>query len=75
MYILLNTVASGIREIMSRCVELERENPTKKYIHLEVGQPNFKTPTHIIDATINALKNGTYKDILIYNACMYCLYD
>lgn len=50
--------ASGIRDIMVRAAKLDLDASKEKVIHLEVGQPDFKTPTHIIDATIKALHDG-----------------
>ena len=46
---------SGIREIM----DLAWQTPT--CIHLEVGEPDFATPTHIIDAAADALRGGWTK--------------
>jgi len=46
---------------MSTCMELERQHPLKRFIHLEVGQPNFNTPPHIIEATYKALQDGSTK--------------
>eukprot|EP01035_Chromulina_nebulosa_P057520 gene57520-78806_t len=43
---------SGIRDIMLRASELQK---THEIVHLEVGQPNFSTPVHIIESTIAAL--------------------
>lgn len=47
---------SGIREIMSKAAHMEKNGG--KVIHLEVGQPNFPSPTPAIDATIKALQDG-----------------
>jgi aspartate/methionine/tyrosine aminotransferase len=46
---------SGIREIMDVAAQAEKEGPL---IHLEVGQPDFATPPHILEATIKALRDG-----------------
>lgn len=43
---------SGIREIM----DLARTIPD--VIHLEVGQPDFDTPAHIVEATCEAARQG-----------------
>lgn len=43
---------SGIRRMVNRAAELE------DVIHLSLGQPDFPTPPHIIDAHIHALKAG-----------------
>ena len=54
----LNLPGSGIRDIMNRAWEMDRLSPSHPVVHLEVGQPNFSTPPHIIKATINALNDG-----------------
>jgi aspartate aminotransferase/aminotransferase len=46
---------SGIREVMELAGKLEG------VIHLEVGEPSFGTPTHIIDAALAAAKTGSTK--------------
>lgn len=43
---------SGIREIMD--LAAEREN----VVHLEVGQPDFPTPQHIVEAAVAAARGG-----------------
>jgi aspartate aminotransferase len=43
---------------MSKGAELELKFPAHPVIHLEVGQPNFETPKHVIDATIHSLLKG-----------------
>lgn len=43
---------SGIREIMDLAWEIPEA------IHLEVGEPNFDTPRHIVDAAMQAVGNG-----------------
>jgi aspartate/methionine/tyrosine aminotransferase len=48
---------SGIREIMDLSSHLEN------IIHLEVGQPDFKTPSHIVKATCSYLSKGYTKYI------------
>jgi aspartate aminotransferase/aminotransferase len=50
-----NMPRSGIREIM----ELAAGIPD--VIHLEVGEPNFDTPKHIVDAAIGAVRGGFTK--------------
>lgn len=37
---------------------MDIESPLNPVIHLEVGQPNFKTPVFIVEATIKALQDG-----------------
>jgi aspartate/methionine/tyrosine aminotransferase len=46
---------SGIREIMDMACKIEN------VIHLEIGQPDFATPDHIIDATCSYVKKGYTK--------------
>lgn len=46
---------SGIREIMDLASRVEGA------IHLEVGEPNFNTPDHIIEAAAQAAKDGFTK--------------
>jgi aspartate aminotransferase len=48
----LNTPASGIREIVNKAVHI------KDAIRLEVGQPDFETPRHIVEATHQAMLEG-----------------
>ena len=43
---------SGIREIFTLTETLEN------VIHLEIGEPNFDTPPHVIDAACSALRSG-----------------
>jgi aspartate aminotransferase/aminotransferase len=46
---------SGIREIMDLAWAVEKEGPV---IHLEVGQPDFATPEHIVEATCRYARQG-----------------
>jgi aspartate/methionine/tyrosine aminotransferase len=46
---------SGIREIMELASQIEGA------IHLEVGQPGFETPQHIVEAGIRGLQEGYTK--------------
>jgi aspartate/methionine/tyrosine aminotransferase len=50
-----NMPRSGIREIMELASELGN------IIHLEVGEPDFDTPKHIVNAAISALGGGYTK--------------
>jgi aspartate/methionine/tyrosine aminotransferase len=43
-------------KIMARANALEAQG--KSVVHLEIGQPDFKTPQNIIDAACNALNEG-----------------
>ena len=46
---------SGIREVMDLAIAAEKDGPL---IHLEVGQPDFATPSHIVEATCRAVREG-----------------
>ncbi|MFO7945576.1 MAG: pyridoxal phosphate-dependent aminotransferase [Armatimonadota bacterium] len=43
-------------EVLARAKELEAEG--RDMIHLEIGEPDFDTPQHIIDAACEALNSG-----------------
>ena len=43
-------------EVLARAAQLEAEG--RSIINLGIGQPDFKTPAHIVDAAIKALKDG-----------------
>jgi aspartate/methionine/tyrosine aminotransferase len=43
-------------EVLARAAELERKG--KSIINLGIGQPDFKTPAHIVEAAIRALRDG-----------------
>ncbi len=43
-------------EVLARARQLEREGRT--IIHLEIGEPDFDTPAHIIEAACEALHSG-----------------
>jgi DNA-binding transcriptional MocR family regulator len=47
---------SGIRKIMAKAWLLQASSPHERVIRLEVGQPNFATPQHVIDATVESLQ-------------------
>ncbi len=49
---------SQIRVVFDRARELEKQG--KNIIHLEIGRPDFNTPNHIVEAAIEALKNGKH---------------
>jgi aspartate aminotransferase/aminotransferase len=51
----LDIPRSGIREIMALSAEVE------DVIHLEVGQPDFPTPAHIVEATCRYVREGHTK--------------
>ena len=43
-------------EVLSRARNLETQG--KQIVHLEIGEPDFDTPSHIVDAGVQALKDG-----------------
>lgn len=43
-------------EVLARAAELERQG--RDIINLGIGQPDFKTPQHIVEAAIKALRDG-----------------
>ena len=49
-------------KILAEAKKLEGDG--KKIIHLSVGQPDFKTPIHILDATKKALDDGHHGYVL-----------
>lgn len=51
-----NLKGSPMFQMLARVEELE--NAGRDIIHFEIGDPDFDTPRHIIDAAINALNNG-----------------
>ena len=49
-------------KILADAKKLEKDG--KKIIHLSIGQPDFKTPKHIINSTIKALNDGHHGYVL-----------
>lgn len=43
-------------EVLARARELEKQG--KSVIHLEIGEPDFATPSHIVETAVNALRAG-----------------
>ncbi len=43
-------------EVLARAAELEREG--RNIINLGIGQPDFRTPNHIVEAAVKALRDG-----------------
>jgi aspartate/methionine/tyrosine aminotransferase len=43
-------------EVLARARELEKKG--KSIIHLEIGEPDFATPAHIVEEGVKALKGG-----------------
>jgi aspartate/methionine/tyrosine aminotransferase len=46
----------SVFDMLARATELEAQG--KPIIHLSIGQPDFKTPPHVVEAAIKALKDG-----------------
>ena len=51
-----NAPLSKIREIIAYAGSLEAAG--KRIIHLEIGEPDFDTPAHIVEACKKALDAG-----------------
>ncbi|GAG14120.1 unnamed protein product, partial [marine sediment metagenome] len=49
---------SQIRVMFDAAQKLEKQG--RKIIHLEIGRPDFNTPEHIVEATIDALRAGKH---------------
>lgn len=49
---------SQIRVVFDKARELEQQG--RHIIHLEIGRPDFDTPDHIVEAAIQALKEGKH---------------
>ena len=49
-------------KVLAEAKKLEKEG--KEIIHLSLGQPDFKTPGYIVDATIKALNEGHHGYVL-----------
>ena len=49
-------------KVLAEAKKLEKKG--KEIIHLSLGQPDFRTPEHIIDATIKALNEGHHGYVL-----------
>jgi aspartate aminotransferase len=43
-------------EVLSRARALERAG--RSVVHLEIGEPDFDTPQHVVDAAVDALRRG-----------------
>src|SRR6202790_3982275 len=43
-------------EVLNKARALERQG--KSIIHLEIGEPDFDTPSNVIDAGVDALRSG-----------------
>src|SRR4051812_49618075 len=43
-------------EVLNKARALERQG--KSIIHLEIGEPDFDTPSNVVEAGVNALRKG-----------------
>lgn len=53
---LANLGTESAFEVLARARELERQG--KSIIHLEIGEPDFDTPKHIVEEAVRALRAG-----------------
>ena len=44
--------------VLARAAELQRQG--RDIINLGIGQPDFKTPAHIVEAAVKALRDGEH---------------
>ena len=44
--------------VLARATELQRQG--RDIINLGIGQPDFKTPPHIVEAAVKALRDGEH---------------
>jgi len=51
--------SEGAYAVLAKATALEREG--RDIVHLEIGQPGFPTPEHIIEAGIDAIRGGKTK--------------
>ena len=49
----------GAYAVLAKATALEREG--RDIVHLEIGQPGFATPTHIVEAGVDAIRGGKTK--------------
>ncbi|MDR0621713.1 MAG: aminotransferase class I/II-fold pyridoxal phosphate-dependent enzyme [Deltaproteobacteria bacterium] len=55
----LNVTPFMVMEVMDAAQKLERAG--RSIIHMEVGEPDFRTPEIIVQAMVEALANGAFK--------------
>ncbi len=48
--------AEGAYAVLTRALEMEREG--REILHLELGQPDFRTPNHVAQAGVAAIEEG-----------------
>ena len=47
---------SPVRKVLEQAEQMQEKG--ERVIHLEIGEPDFHTPSHIVEATQKALTNG-----------------
>ena len=52
----LNLEGQKMFQILAQAKELE--NKGRKIYHFEIGDPDFPTPTNVVEKCIDSLKNG-----------------
>ena len=57
--------------VLAEAKKLEAQG--KPMIHLGLGQPDFKTPKHIVEAAKKALDDGQIKLYKSFNVAYFCL--
>ena len=55
-----NIVNEGAYDVLDRATRLEREQG-RSIVHLELGQPSFRTPEHVVQTAVDNLKRGNTK--------------
>ena len=48
--------SEGAFEVLARAREIERQG--RPVLHVEIGEPDFPTAPHIVDAAVRGLHNG-----------------
>ena len=49
----------GAYAVLAKATALEREG--RDIVHLEIGQPGFATPEHVVEAGVGAIRGGKTK--------------
>jgi len=62
--------SEGAFAVLVRARELEAQG--RNIIHLEIGEPDFKTPRHIVEAAKTALDQGYTHYGPLRKACRNC---
>jgi DNA-binding transcriptional MocR family regulator len=54
-----NLQNEGAYAVLAKATALEREG--RDIVHLEIGQPGFATPEHVVEAGVDAIRGGKTK--------------